>query len=296
MTTLTTVADVTPTLTSGVIIQVENELMEVRSQSGTKAIEVTRGVAGTVAAAHAAGQGVSNMNSPITAELESLAAEFECLAIADAPDGTVGQSVEWADAGNVRPTVMGIDNWVNTFAPGSFWLNAVMRRAAEDGYQRGIDGAPVIGVERLSRSLSHSPRAATATDVSRLVGAYLSVIALNRGQAQIVGDTFKGVDNATRIWSIAAVARRVITTAEIAAEAWQSRAASEDNLEDQAYSVEKSLSLLINNGEIAYAIVTTHPTKNTQAAREAGRSQLFARVGVWHPIKQTIIDLELPIA
>lgn len=280
-------------LSDGVLIQVEDEVMEIVDLPGTTTIDVVRGVAGTTAAAHSAGQTVSDLRNPLTAELEALAEELECLAVADAPNVDVEHAIAWSNAGNTRESVMGVYNYADGNAPGAYWLNTVIDVAGRYGHQRGIETAQVNGVTALAQELSYSPRGAQAADVTRLVGAYLSTLARREGSVQIFGDTFRGVTDARRIWSNALVVRRLERVTEIAGESFIGLESSPRNLRALAFHVENAARGLINSREIRSISVIPHPTRNTDATIQAGRTFLRSTVGLYHPIKFIVNDMSI---
>lgn len=283
-------------ISDGEILQVENELMEVDGDAaqGTD-ITVIRGAEGTAAAAHLAGRTVVDLRNPVVTHLEELCEELECVAISEAPNVDVQHAIAWADAGNVRQNVMGIYNYADGMPPGADWLGTTMRVHSEFGHQRGIEHARVTGVTSLARELSHSPRASVTTDVSRLVGAYMSTLVRRNGLVEIVGHTFKGVSDARRLYSNALVVHRVQRLAEIAAEDYIGQVSSDQNMRDLAFHVEQGIRSLVNSREIRFVTVVPHPTLDTPVARANGIANLFARIGLYFPITHVVIDLTLPI-
>ena len=201
VTTLTLAAAAINMVEEGEILRIENELLRVTDVTSQTVFTVDRGAYGTTAAAHANTAPVTDLHSPVATELIQLVDELDCDSVADAPRISVQGAIQWANAGNVGPGVMGVFNRGDNNWPGGFWLGAAADRAAEHGRARGIEHAPVKGISSLDYELSHSPRSTVDTDVSNLVGAYLSTLVRRRGRVEIVGDTYKGLDDARKTWS-----------------------------------------------------------------------------------------------
>ena len=275
-------------------LQIEDEIVRVTAVTDQQNFTVDRGQLGTSAAAHVTGVSVLDILNPVCTELESLGEELECLAAADAPTASVELAVEWANAGNVRANVMGVFNRADNDWPGAYWLAAALDVAAEHGRQRGIELARVTGVTNLQYELSYSPRAAVTTDVSRLVGAYLSTLVRRRGQVQIVGDSLKGVTDARQTWSVAVVIHHARRLAEAAGESFVSDEGDEITITRLASHVEQAVRQLVPR-ELRAASVIPHPTLDTQAARDAGDANLQAVFDTKRPIKRIILPISLRI-
>ena len=276
----------------GEVFQIENELVIANgNQDPGTDIAVHRGQEGTTAAAHASGRTVTDLRNPIVSVMEQLAETYRGKGVADAPNVDVDHAIAWADAGNVRQNVMGVYNYVNNTEPGGHWLGATIDHHAAHGNQRGIEFAPVSGVTSLARNIVEG-----SPELTRLVGAYLSVIARDDdGHPIIVGDTLKGVDSQLKTWSNARIADHILRTAKVAGRAFIGRISSAANMLALAFHVQQALASFVNRGEIRYANVTPHPTLNTAAERANGRAHLQANVGMHDPIKGVIINVTIPI-
>ncbi len=273
-------------------LQLDDEVVRVTAVTDQHTFTVERGELGTAAAAHTSGDNVLDIRSPVVTELESLAEELECLAVADAPSGSVDLAVAWAGEGNVRPNVMGVFNRTDNEWPGADWLAAALDVAAVHGRQRGIELARVTGVTNLEHELSYSPRSAASTDVTRLVGAYLSTLVRRHGQVQIVGDSLKGVTDARKTWSVALVVHHAQRLAEAAGEAFIADEGNETTITRLASHVERAVRQLVPR-ELRYASVLPHPTLDTQHARDAGDAHLQAIFDTVRPIKRIVIPIRL---
>ena len=280
--------------TAGEIFVIEDEILELAADApaGTT-LTVVRGAEGSTAATHASDTQIFDLRNQVTAVMESLAEEIECVGVADAPNEDVNHAVAWSDAGNTLPNIMGVYNYVNGEPASGHWLAAVIDNADTHGHQRGIEFTRVPGVNTLAQELTYSPRAEVQTDVSRLVGAYLSTLVRRNGNTVIIGDSLRGHTDARQVWSINEVVRRVQRIAEIAAETYLGRVSSERNMLALAFHIERAVSILVNDGEIRFVTVTPHPMNDTPAARAAGRAQLQATIGVYHPIDTVVIDLTI---
>ena len=286
-------------------LQIENEIVRVTAVTDQMNFTVSRGELDTAAAAHVTGVNVLDIRSPVCTELEQLGEELECLAVADAPSLSVDLAVEWANAGNVRPNVMGVFNRTDNEWPGAAWLAAALNVAAEHGRQRGIELARVTGVTNLQYELSYSPRETVTTDVSRLVGAYLSTLVRRRGHVQIVGDTLKGVSDARQRWSVALVVHHAQRLAEQAKEPFIGHGASPSTVTRVASHVERAIRQLTRTApgadgnlrprELRFASVIPHPVYNTAAARANGQVELEGRFGTISPARTIRTRITLAI-
>ena len=221
------------------LLRVGDEIVRVTAAADQHTFTVERALHGTAAVAHAAGTSVSNMHSPVCAELALLIDELECVAVADAPAISVEAARQWAAAGNVGPDLMGVFNRGDNKWPGGFWLGAVASVAAEKGRAQGIEHARVKGIGTLEHNLSHSPRGTVETDVSNLVGSYLSTLVRRRGHIEIVGHTFAGVTDVRRFWSVSLVVQHMRRLAEQTAEPFIGDDTTQDVLVDLAGKVSR---------------------------------------------------------
>ena len=279
---------------NGELIQIGAEIMEVTAHiAGQSAMTVVRAQEGTTAAAHTSGDTVIDLRNPITDHLELLCEEYECLAVADAPNVDVQHAVAWSDAGNTHENVMGVYNYADGFAPGGAWLATAIRTAREFGHQRGLETAAVDGVTRLAREITYSPRGNRDNDARRLVGAYLSTLIRRNNIVEILGDTFRGVTDGRRTWSGATVVHRVQRLGEDAGRRFIGLSTDSRNLRALASAVERSLRVLVNNREISGVTVIPHPEKNTPASLATGTVWLLAVVGLYGNIKHVMIDLQI---
>ena len=287
-------ADAVHTVEVDEYLQIEDEIVRVTAVTDQQNFTVERGELGTSAADHASGVDVLDIRSPVCTELESLGEELECLAVADAPSLSEELAVEWANAGNVRPNVMGVFNKTDNEWPGAAWLAAALDVAAEHGRQRGIELARVTGVTNLQYELSYSPRETVDTDVSRLVGAYLSTLVRRRGHVQIVGDSLKGVADARRFWSVALVVHHSQRIAELAKEPFIGVGATPSTVTRVASHVERAVRQLVPR-ELRFASVIPHPVYNTAEARANGDVELEGIFGTISPARTIRTRIRLAI-
>ena len=297
-TALTLAADATMRVEVDELLQIESEIVRVEVVTDQANFTVARAQEGTAAAAHAANTSVTDLRSPVATELGQLVDELECVAVADAPITSILAAIAWADAGNVRPDVMGVFNRADNKWPGGFWLGAADDVAAEYTRARGIQHARVGGVTSLEYELTHSPRATVETDVSNLVGAYLSTLVRRRGHVEIVGDTFKGVDDARRKWSVSLVVQHLRRISEEAAESFIGPGARQSTITRLAAHVERAGRQLVGDdeeAELSFLSMTPHPVDNTAQARANGLAALRAIIETVAPIERIEIPITLRI-
>ena len=294
--TFTTAPD--PALSADLLLQVDNEIMivDVAGDAGDVIYVVRRGEEGTDAVMHLLAAVVTDLRNPVVTELEELAEALECNAIADAPFASISAAIAWADAGNVKANVMGVFNRINgTRWPGGAWLGGALEVTGENGRQRGIEHARVSGITSLQYNLSHSPRLSVTTDVSRLVGAYLSTLVFRNGHYEIVGDTFKGVADARKHWSTSRVVHHLEHVLEIQGEHYTGQGITRQRLITIAEGLEKAGRILVTNGELAGLSIIPDPVANTPAAREGGFAHFTADATTIVPLDHIRIDLALKV-
>ena len=304
--------DAAPTsaISVGELLLIESEIVRVAAPlpgAGVHTYDIERAQEGTDAAAHAAAVDIVDIRNPVTAELELLAEELECVAVADGDNTSIDRFVAWLDAGNARPNVMGLFNEPDGRNPGGPWLGAVLDRQAEFGRQRGVNHARVGGVTDLAHELTHSPRANVDTDVSRIVAAYGSLLLRRHGHVEIVGDQFKGIDDARTYWSVTLVVNHLRRISEEAVEPFIGIDADLSTVVRIAAHVERAGRQLVRppatgqdgagarRGELRSLTIVPHATKNTAEARANGRIFLRSVAGVFAPIRTVEFDLELQI-
>ena len=227
----------------------------------------TAGTAGVTTAA-------SSVITDSTNGLEALCEELQCVAVADAAYDTVANAVTWA-GNNTKPNVMGAFNRAEVTTGVYKPISPYIAGAAEEvatlhGLQRGIQYARIKGIVGLEKQLSHSSRAGVTTDVSQLVGAYLSTGVIRRGVPQIVGDTFNHVADRRKEWAVARVAHHLEHVTEEEGENYISHSDSVSSLANIANAMQRAANQLVPN-EIQSVTVSPSPDNNatTRAARQA---------------------------
>lgn len=236
--------------------------------------------------------GVLTTANMVATRLEALAEELECKAVADAAHDTVARAITWA-GNNTHENVMGVFNNADMNPPGAYWIGAALAISGEFGRAHGIEHARVRGVTQLAHALSHSPRASVATDVSNLVGAYLSVLLQRQGIIEIVGDTFRGVADVRKVWSVARVVDHLLGVLEIAGEPYIGLGGTAGGRQRIANALERAGRTLVENGELSDFTLAPHPTKNTQAVTDAGQAIFLGELATISPIKRILIELSL---
>ena len=192
---------------------------------------------------------------------------------------------------------MGVFNRANgTRWPGGLWLGGALEVTGEFGRQRGIEHARVSGITSLQHNLSHSPRLSVTTDVSRIVGAYLSTLVFRNGHYEIVGDTFRGVADARKHWSTSRVVHHLEHVLETAGEHYTGQGITRQRLITIAEGLEKAGRTLVTNGELsALTVIPASDTINNQAAREGGFAHFTADATTIVPLDHIRIELALRV-
>ena len=279
------------------LLRIQDEIVRVTAVASQTSFTIERAQHGTADVAHITSS-VSDILSPVATELRQLVDEYECVAVADAPRNSILAAIAWADAGNVGENVMGVFNRADNNWPGGFWLGAAAAVAARYTRARGIQQAKVGGVTSLEYELTHSPRATVTTDVSNLVGAYLSTLVRRRGRVEIVGDTFKGPVDARKKWSVALVVNHLRRLLEESAESFIGPAGRHSTVVRLASHVQRAGRQLVGDGEEAelnFLSVVPHPVDNTADARANGLAALNAIVETVSPIERIEIPITLRI-
>ena len=281
-----------PALALGSVLVIENEYVQVTGIAGDD-YTITRGYAGTMAAVHAINTEVFNLASPVTAELEQLCEELECLAVADGPD-TVAEFVAWSnDANNTKPNVLGAYNQVDGKQPGGYILGAAIAHAARFNRARGITFAPVRGVSTLAHRLSYSSRADVDSDLQRVVGAYGTAITRRNGAAVIVGDTFRGLTDARRIWSVSQTIHALSRFLDQVQDDFIGDSGVPVTLNRVANQLQRQGRRFVSDRELQALTVVPHPTKNTAASLNARNGFFQAAATPIIPINHLETDLSL---
>ena len=282
-----------PLLPDGTVLVIEDEYVRIDSFDGADTYTITRAHAGTTAAGHAAGTTVYNLASPVAAELEQLCEELECLAIADGPD-TVAEYAVWSnEALNTKPNVLGAYNQVDGKQPGGYILGAAIAHAARYKLARGISFAPVRGVSTLAHRLSYSARAGVDSDLQRVVGAYGSAITRRNGAAVIVGDTFRGVDDARRIWSVSQTIHALSRLLDTVQDQYVGDDGEPVTLGRIANQLQRQGRRFVSDRNLQALTVVPHPTKNTAASLNARNGFFEAAATPIIPINHLETDLSL---
>ena len=282
-----------PRLPDGTILVIEGEYVRIDSFDGADTYTITRGHASTQAAGHGAGTTVYNLASPVTAALEQLCEELECLAIADGPD-SVAQFVSWSnDAGNTKANVLGAYNQVNGMQPGGYILGAAIAHAARFNRARGISFAPVGGVSTLAHRLSYSNRAGVDSDLQSVVGAYGSAVTRRNGAAVIVGDTFRGLTDARRIWSVSQTIHALSRFLDHVQDQFIGDSGVPVTLNRVANQLQRQGRRFVSDRELQALTVVPHPTKNTAASLNARDGFFQAAATPIIPLNHLETDLSL---
>ena len=166
----------------------------------------------------------SSAASAVAAKLKSLAAEFDdTIAILD-PPGSAGHS-----AANAAAAVALANTWAGNnrgqramcvfngprmssgWRPAcGAWLGAALARSTRQGRAWGLADTPV-NAGQLQYDLTSSRSPTATTQISSLVGNYISVLHQAPGGAVIVGETMGGYTDVRRLWSV----QRVVDHADL---------------------------------------------------------------------------------
>lgn len=290
--------DPDPSLPAGDVIVIDGEYIQIGNETSPGVYTVLRGQYGTAASAHAANDDIHHLASSVNSTLEEICEELECLSVASGPDG-VQEFRAWSDvAGNTKPNVLGAFNHVNGELPGAWILGAAIAQAASLGPQRGLEFAPVKGVTTLAHRLSYSIRAGVDSDLQTVVGAYGAAITRRGGAAVVIGDTFRGIADARKIWSVAQVIHALDRHLNEVQQHYIGAGADSVDLNRLANQLQREGRRFVGRGEIRALSAVPHPTKNTAAALAAGEGYTSVLVTPIIPLKHLEADLTLqePIA
>ena len=282
------------------LLTADGEIIKVTADvsQGTDPIPVTRGAEGTTARSHASGNTLTDMHNPVAAALEEMCEELSSRGAIDSPRTSVDFDVQWGHAGNPSRRVMAFHNYVNSDPPTPFILGGWIRETIYHGFAIGLSRAQIIGVASLEYALSHSHRAGTTTEVSRLVGSFNTTIVRDRGRYSVQGDEFQGYGEditPERYWHSGITIDKVQELAEKAADDYIGFRNTLDVIDAAAAHVEAALSPMVALKELSELSVTPNIEANTPAARARGEAYLAVEVAVPGIIKHVVLQIALSL-
>ena len=254
--------------------QVRAALHSVRRAALTPTVLYAPGLTAGIGGRDTVANGVISNGNTQDKGLNELAEELGCRAVADACQTSVADAIAWA-GNNRQANVMGIFNSPDQHQPGGYWLGGALAVTGAQGLSQGIEHAPVTGVTALANALSHSPRAAVMTDVSRLVGAYLSVLVSANGRTEIIGDTFYqsgAAPDSRRYWSVARVLDELERLLSRAGQPFIGRGNTQAARIRIANALERAGRQLVASGDLEDFSVMPDDVRNTSAAEMAGQA------------------------
>ncbi len=241
--------------------------------------------------------------SGVVAGGRALAGEFDSVFVADGPDGSAITATDigtWADA-NVGAGAMMVANAVRVggayVSAAGYWIGAALAVTAEYGRARGLADAPVASAAAVRLALTSSPRPSVTTQVSTLVGKYVSVLHRGPGGVMLIGETIGGVTDLRRLWSVSRVvahAERVMRGAARAYMGASTRPVTLGVISQVMQTAGRTL-VTADPPELDDLVVRPDVARNTPAARAAQQGFFIADLGLIVPLNRISVGLALSL-
>ena len=278
------------------IAEVQTALTAMRQATIAPTVLAAPGL--TAGSAANARSGVETGANGVATALKTLAAEFEAVAVGDAATHATTKATALVNAGlwagnNSDGNLMSVFNQIDDNPASGYWIGGALRRAGEFGRQRGINHAPVLAGTVTEWDLSYSPRAGVATDVSSLVGNFVSALLRRRGTLEIVGDQLRGVGDIRKFWSVKRVIAYLLQILHTEALNWISVGGTPGNHLRIANALERAGRVQVTNGELSDLTVRPDDELNDSASAAAGAAYFKADVLTIVPISQITVNIEL---